>query len=547
MIVGGAVLELADGVLKDASGRVIALRPQSMKVLMYLAERPEKVVHRDELIEAVWGEVHVTDDSLAQCIGDIRKAVGDETRQTLQTVPKIGYRLAPGIPGPVVKSAFRRLEPRILGTMAVSLVVLLLVSIGLWTNFAPENQPLADERPSIAVLPYDDVGNDPRWQRLGRGFAAEVGGALARNDWLTASFPDTASGGTAGARLAGQVPRFQLSGSLQHSGGVVRVVSLLTETATGRIAWSDSWSGPEDQLLSATDQILARLDASLAASFNGAVARSVRSEAHRLPTEKLGAFELYLLAAEAKHKFSHEGYREALAYLDRAVTIDPEFGRAWATINLVHVMITDFENDPAAVAAHVAASNEAGRRAYNAAPGDPMVMNRYGIVLSNEGDFVGALRIEREAYNRSVGDPDLIMFAVFAGLAAGIPGKEALVWAERAMALNSKPPDWYFSALGVAEFFAGNYPAARHAASLGPNLSDTHIVAVAAAAMMGDTVAAKAAYDKMLQGLGPQFTLEESYLYNVAPEPAEALRQAFRRAGLPVSGVDVANVVKDGG
>ena len=66
-----------------------------------------------------------------------------------------------------------------------------------------------------------------------------------------------------------------------------------------------------------------------------------------------------------------------------------------------------------------------------------------------------------------MGDPDLIMLAVFAGLTAGIPGEEALVWAERAMGLNSKPPDWYWSALAVGEFFAGNYPAARHAAACG--------------------------------------------------------------------------------
>ncbi|WP_447413032.1 winged helix-turn-helix domain-containing protein, partial [Clostridium perfringens] len=74
---------------------MIPLRAQSMRVLQALAQRAGEVVSKDELFAAVWGDVHVTDDSLTQCVGEIRRSIGDSGHQVLRTVPKRGYRLVP--------------------------------------------------------------------------------------------------------------------------------------------------------------------------------------------------------------------------------------------------------------------------------------------------------------------------------------------------------------------------------------------------------------------------------------------------------------------
>ena len=82
--------------LSDASGKSVGLRSQSLEVLRLLAEHARKVVRKDSLIDAVWGNTFVTDDSLVQCISDIRRAIDDQDHKIIQTLPRRGYRLNPG-------------------------------------------------------------------------------------------------------------------------------------------------------------------------------------------------------------------------------------------------------------------------------------------------------------------------------------------------------------------------------------------------------------------------------------------------------------------
>ncbi|MGH1417067.1 MAG: winged helix-turn-helix domain-containing tetratricopeptide repeat protein [Pelagimonas sp.] len=82
--------------LHDDKGETVYLRPQSEKVLLVLVDNLGTLVRRDDLIEAVWPDLNVTDDSLTQCISDIRRALGDRSRKVLQTVPKRGFVLNGG-------------------------------------------------------------------------------------------------------------------------------------------------------------------------------------------------------------------------------------------------------------------------------------------------------------------------------------------------------------------------------------------------------------------------------------------------------------------
>lgn len=81
------------GQLRDRNGAEIYLRAQSAKVLHGLVERLGSLYLRDELIQFVWPDLAVTDDSLTQCIADIRRAIGDINRMILKTVPKRGFVL----------------------------------------------------------------------------------------------------------------------------------------------------------------------------------------------------------------------------------------------------------------------------------------------------------------------------------------------------------------------------------------------------------------------------------------------------------------------
>lgn len=92
-MVGDRVLDLQSQELSGQDGTAVELRPQAWRVLEYLALRPGELVRKEELLEAVWPGLIVTDDSLVQAIGDIRRALGDAQHRIVKTVPKRGYLL----------------------------------------------------------------------------------------------------------------------------------------------------------------------------------------------------------------------------------------------------------------------------------------------------------------------------------------------------------------------------------------------------------------------------------------------------------------------
>ena len=89
----GFTLDVARRSLR-AADRAVALRPKSFEVLRYLVENADRLVTKEELIKAIWPNVVVTDDSLMQCVSDVRHAIADDGQTIIKTVPRRGYRFA---------------------------------------------------------------------------------------------------------------------------------------------------------------------------------------------------------------------------------------------------------------------------------------------------------------------------------------------------------------------------------------------------------------------------------------------------------------------
>ncbi|MDO9284620.1 MAG: winged helix-turn-helix domain-containing protein, partial [Aquabacterium sp.] len=101
----GHVVDLARHALLTADGQRVELRPQALDLLCLLAARAGETVDKRHLIDVVWPGLVVTDDSLVQAVGDIRRAIGDNQHQVLQTVPRRGYRLIAAVPAPAIEPA----------------------------------------------------------------------------------------------------------------------------------------------------------------------------------------------------------------------------------------------------------------------------------------------------------------------------------------------------------------------------------------------------------------------------------------------------------
>jgi DNA-binding winged helix-turn-helix (wHTH) protein len=102
-------LDLDGGFLKRQDGQNVPLRPKPFEVLACLVKHHGRLVTKDSLIEAVWPDSAVTDNSLAQCLVEIRKVLGDESQELIRTVPRRGYTFAGKVSTAPVE--FRRLTP----------------------------------------------------------------------------------------------------------------------------------------------------------------------------------------------------------------------------------------------------------------------------------------------------------------------------------------------------------------------------------------------------------------------------------------------------
>jgi DNA-binding winged helix-turn-helix (wHTH) protein len=149
---GNVALDVERALLRDSNGAEVALRPKSLDLLLQLARNPGRTLSRDELFEAVWPDVTVTDDSIAQCVPEVRRAIGDPEGRILRTIVKRGYCL-----DIEVQSAPPTAAPE-----------------------PVRSAPTTEGRPSLVVLPFQSIPYDPDTEWFADGIVEEMTTALSR-------------------------------------------------------------------------------------------------------------------------------------------------------------------------------------------------------------------------------------------------------------------------------------------------------------------------------------------------------------------------------
>jgi TolB-like protein len=283
---GDVVLDVDRALLRDPNGTEVALRPKSLDLLLTLARNPGRVVSRDELFDAVWPDVTVTEDSIAQCVREVRRAIGDPEGRLLRTIVKRGYCL--DIEGQYKASA---------------------------TSVHHASSAPADQgRPSLVVLPFQSIPVDPDTEWFADGIVEEITTALSRFRTLFVIARNSAftfKGQSVDVREVGQRlgVRYVLEGSVRRAGGQLRVTGQLVEAETGSHVWADRYDGMMADVFELQDQITT----AVAGVLEPSIRRAEMDRAARKPTSDLTVYDLYLRAMPGLYARSKSRYEQAKA------------------------------------------------------------------------------------------------------------------------------------------------------------------------------------------------------------------------------------------
>jgi TolB-like protein/class 3 adenylate cyclase/tetratricopeptide (TPR) repeat protein len=195
---------------------------------------------------------------------------------------------------------------------------------------SPVEQALAlPDKPSIAVLPFENMSGDPEQEYFADGMVEEITTAIARLPWLfviarNSSF--TYKGKAVDVKQVGRElgVRYVLEGSVRKGGNRVRITGQLIDTTTGAHIWADRIDGSLEDVFELQDQV--------ASSVVGAIEPKLRlseiDRARRKPTASLDAYDLYLRALALAHKMTPESVTEAIALSHKALQLDSSYAAA---------------------------------------------------------------------------------------------------------------------------------------------------------------------------------------------------------------------------
>jgi TolB-like protein len=192
--------------------------------------------------------------------------------------------------------------------------------------------PLPD-KPSLAVLPFQNMSGDPEQEYFADGMVEEITTAISRLPWLfviarNSSF--TYKGRAVDVKqVAREVGvRYVLEGSVRKAGNRVRITGQLIDTTTGAHIWADRFDGALEDIFELQDQVAS----SVVGAIEPRLRRSEIERAARKSTDRLDAYDLHLRALAQFDKFSAEGSAEAVRLLAQAIAIDPSNTPAVAMI-----------------------------------------------------------------------------------------------------------------------------------------------------------------------------------------------------------------------
>lgn len=483
--------------VRVADRPTIVLRAKSFRLLEVLGDAAPDPISKELLLENVWPGRIVSEDSIVQCVRDIRRALGEKGPSLLQTVPGLGYRLRARLAGADVA---RRCD-------------------------------------AVAVLPFELLGTGPRLAPFGYGLTSDLIYGLSRANVFRVLSPAIATPteavlGGAVRTLATRGARHVLTGTIQESGPMLRASAFLIETETEQVVWSHRWEDAEAVKLELQDTIVRETVNELANLWSGHVARL---NAVGRQTLNMSAYDHFHAGVVAIGSFTTEGLLRGIDSLESAVTLDPSYGEAWASLSIAYGLLSTIESAED-VPGVVSGRERAARAAFGCRPlrGWAILCGAWLAALDGLGPRVVRTRIV-EAVADQPYNADLLVAAAGHGAINSDLYDEAILWVDRAFEMNADAPNWYHWPKGYAQLFLGQPEAAVATLAQGPQ-AYPELLAFRAAAenLAGWTDAAMETRAELVR-VHPGYS-SAVYLASepfVSERKRQRVERLFKDAGLP--------------
>ena len=397
--------------------------------------------------------------------------------------------------------------------------------------------PLPD-KPSIAVLPFQNMSGDSEQEYFVDGIVEDIITGLSRIKWLYVNARNSTfvyKGRAVDVKQAGREldVRYVLEGSLRKAGNRVRVTAQLIEAEGGTHVWAERYDRPIGDIFDLQDE--------LTLNVIGAIEPSLRQaeieRAKRKRPENLDAYDLYLRAQPFAQVAMPGDAGKALALLDRALALEPDYAAAHASAAWCYeqrYMRGGLrEEDKAAGLHHARAAIEAGAD-------DAATLATAGFCIGLIAhDYTTAMEVIDRGLTLAASSA---LGLSFGSVILGHAGEadRAIDYAERA--LHSGPLDFMtylsYSGLALAHYVAGNFTesaiAGSRAAQANPRFSYPQVVQAAALMQASRTGEAQAVARRVLE-IEPSFTVNEFVRAHTGrAEIWDPMGDALRRIGLPL-------------
>ena len=497
----------ADGALLTRQGAPVSVSYRGLRLLPALLQRPGDVVSKAELMEAAWPDSAVEESNLTVQIAALRKLLGPgpDGTERIATIPRIGYRFVGAV------------ETR---------------------EADPADHPSRELSPSIAVLPFANLGGDAEQQYFADGLAEDIITRLGRLRWLFVSARNSSfvyRGKSVDARQVGEElgVRYILDGSVRRSGSHMRITAQLSDSATRRQVWANTYDVEETDFLALQDLIAESVIAAIEPRLHAAEHSRFQSGS----VERLDAWGLVMKAMPYVWTWgaSHE-IDIAQSLLKRALEIDPDYPRANSLLAWTHAARVQLGWIDARDGLEMGLAM--ARRAIQQDAEDPWARLAAGYVHMVSRNFEPALAELHEAIDLN---PSFAFAHMILACTYGYGGKPEDGLHYIAIADRLSPRDFAQAAnlatAGMCHFIAGRYAEAvaleQRAVELRPHFGAAWRTLTASAGMAGEHNTAARALTRAKE-LQPSLTLDwvEKYHGIVRAEDRARYVEGLRLAGL---------------